>query len=58
MNSMATKPRRLLFAALFGVLPATALAIFTAFNDVTQAAVIFLIGLAVSAVIFLVLRRS
>jgi hypothetical protein len=53
-----TKPRHLLFAALFGVLPATVLAIFAAVDDVAQAAVIFLIGLAVSAVILLIIRRS
>jgi hypothetical protein len=58
MTSMARTPRHLFFASVFGVLPATGMAIYTVFQDVSQAVVIFLIGLALSAVILVVIRRS
>jgi ATP-dependent protease ClpP protease subunit len=58
VTSMARTPRHLFLASVFGVLPATGIAIYTAFQDVPQAVVIFLIGLALSAVILLIIRRS
>ena len=54
MTSMA---RTLRHASVFRVLPTTAMAIYAAFQDVSQAVVISLIGLAVSTVILLVIRR-
>jgi hypothetical protein len=58
MWSMATTSRKLVLAAMLGVVPATVLGIYAAFGNVLEAAAIVMIGLAVSIAILLVIRHA